>query len=346
MDTAFDLTLEESVVLLKQVLPVMSDRRVPAIPQNYAVWFDYITQNNPELCTQIDAYVLSGMEFTPAVCRDFYERFFLESLRSEVNVLRGSMTDAVECVLGHLDDLQNGMDDYTEVLESCGKKLKDNPSPELLRELISVLVTETSQSKIASQKVNLTLSSMSDELGELRAQVSQLDRDSRTDALTGISNRRSFNEVIEKMTADSEEKDEPLSLVIIDIDHFKRFNDTHGHLFGDAVIRYVAQEMKQCVKGRDFIARYGGEEFALLLPSTGLMGASMLAESIRAIVEAQTIQGEGDIPVEKVTISLGVSEYILEESTSDFINRADAALYHAKSNGRNKVSLESELSES
>ena len=113
---------------------------------------------------------------------------------------------------------------------------------------------------------------------------------------------------------------------------------------GDKVLRFVAQEMEQCVKGRDMLARYGGEEFGVLLPNTPLDGAVMLAESIRAIIEAQRVRDEDGQELEKVTISLGVSQYVPNEEIGTFIERADECLYASKENGRNRVTNEEELS--
>ena len=184
---------------------------------------------------------------------------------------------------------------------------------------------------------------MATEMTELRTQVDRLSRDSRTDALTGVANRRAFDDAMRRLTKEAAENADSLCLVMVDIDHFKAFNDEHGHLTGDRVLRFVAQEMEQCVKGRDMLARYGGEEFAVLLPSTPLDGAVMLAESIRAIIEAQRVRNESGEDLPKVTISLGVASYNADEDIAGFIERADACLYASKENGRNCVTSELDL---
>jgi diguanylate cyclase len=124
-----------------------------------------------------------------------------------------------------------------------------------------------------------------------------------------------------------------------DIDHFKKINDNYGHLFGDKVIRAVAQVLTDNVKGRDTAARYGGEEFIVLLPNTPLEGARALAEKIRSTIEGGRIKKGGGEETAKVTISLGVSRYAPGESSASFIERADKALYVSKQSGRNQVSL-------
>jgi diguanylate cyclase len=131
---------------------------------------------------------------------------------------------------------------------------------------------------------------------------------------------------------------------MIDIDHFKRFNDEHGHLIGDEVLRFVAKRIKELVRGRDFLARFGGEEFALLLPETPIAGASVVAESIRNFFAQATLKAVATSKkLGKITVSLGVACYQSGEQTEEFINRSDQALYFAKNNGRNRVATESEL---
>jgi diguanylate cyclase (GGDEF)-like protein len=161
------------------------------------------------------------------------------------------------------------------------------------------------------------------------------------DALTGAHNKRYFIEFLEREIARCSRYGRPLSLLMFDIDHFKSFNDSYGHLTGDQVLRLVGMSLKQTIKGQDITARYGGEEFAVVLPNTGLRQALTVADHIRRAVMAKELKKKstGEI-LGRVTISVGVSLLKDGDDTDSLIERADACLYAAKRNGRNRVICE------
>ncbi len=169
----------------------------------------------------------------------------------------------------------------------------------------------------------------------LLGEVAALSELSMTDALTGVPNRRSFQDRLVDEFRRAQRYDDPLALVLLDLDHFKIINDTFGHPEGDVVLREVAERLKHCVRETDFIARYGGEEFALILPKTMLGGALTVAERVRAELAALEFHAR------HVTASLGISIYPHQAITSSdaLVRSADDALYTAKREGRNKVAL-------
>jgi diguanylate cyclase (GGDEF)-like protein len=162
---------------------------------------------------------------------------------------------------------------------------------------------------------------------------------SNTDELTGLANRRHFQEIVNREVAQARRYGTGFSLIIIDIDFFKLYNDTHGHLRGDAVLRKVAALLLQNTRGIDLVARFGGEEFVVLLPKTGTEGARAAAEKLRQCVAAETFSGaERSQPGGRLTISLGVAEFPSNSrDIYELIDLADRALYQAKQKGRNRT---------
>ncbi|MBN8217429.1 MAG: diguanylate cyclase [Spirochaetes bacterium] len=183
--------------------------------------------------------------------------------------------------------------------------------------------------------------------GEIRALARQLETerdaalsDSRTDALTSVANRRHFNESLAREFQRHQRSGEPLSLLLLDIDHFKKFNDRYGHLAGDECLRRVAGALRSVVlRVPDVVARYGGEEFAVILPETDDAGALALGERIRRAVEGLAIPHEASATAEVVTISLGCVTLRPTgfEEAAELIALADKALYRAKRDGRNRI---------
>ena len=170
---------------------------------------------------------------------------------------------------------------------------------------------------------------------QLNAAQTALTLAAETDALTGVSNRRSFMAQAELAFAQSQAGGPPFAVVMIDIDHFKAINDNHGHIVGDDVLRDVAHACKAALRGTDCFARFGGEEFVALLRVTDTASAAVVAEGLRKTVAALAFENRTP---PAVTVSLGVAGYLPgSESLHDILNEADRQLYAAKAAGRNRV---------
>ena len=158
------------------------------------------------------------------------------------------------------------------------------------------------------------------------------------DGLTGLFNHRHFKDVLQREITRAERYDRPLCMLMLDVDHFKNYNDTHGHPAGDEVLKTLSDIITTRLRDVDTSARYGGEEFAVLLPETGRKAGTLVAEDIRAQVENYPFQGRESQPFGKVTVSLGVAEFPSDsEDAVSLVEKSDEALYRAKSEGRNRV---------
>jgi diguanylate cyclase len=159
-----------------------------------------------------------------------------------------------------------------------------------------------------------------------------------TDGLTGLSNRKAFDAAIARVTEESDLNHTTFTLLMLDIDHFKTFNDNYGHQIGDQVLRLVSRTLVEGVKGRDIASRYGGEEFAIILPETTLTAGVAVGNSLRkAVATKDVINRSSGEKLGRITLSVGVAEFVPGEKIGSLIERADSALYTAKHNGRNQV---------
>lgn len=196
---------------------------------------------------------------------------------------------------------------------------------------------EVDRRRIQAERLEI----LTDELAEANARLKQ---QSLIDGLTGVDNRRSFDDSVVRLHGTAMREQQPFGLIFIDIDYFKLYNDTYGHILGDECLKLVAESIKASLKRTgDTVARYGGEEFVVLLPGTGLEGTEFAAEKIRENVESLKLAHSASIASEYVTISLGVAAVVPERAgtVSMVIDMADKALYRAKEQGRNRVELSS-----
>ena len=174
------------------------------------------------------------------------------------------------------------------------------------------------------------------ELELVQHSLTAVTAEANLDPVTGLATRRRFDSALERATEAANKDGQPLPVLMIDIDHFKSFNDRFGHLMGDSVLRLIGGTLKQSTKGQDIAARYGGEKFAVILPETDLRGAAVLAEQIRQRIISRELKrrptGES---LGAITVSIGVATYRYGERPRAMLERADTSLYEAKHAGRN-----------
>ena len=330
---------ERTQALAKTALGLMAERGVEPTPGNFELFYAFAAGENPAVSRVMKDMIATREAFTPAVLDDLRAQFF-EPARAEVAVEEAGagIAQALSAMLERLAVAERDTEAYGKTLTAASGKLGGDHSPVALRELVGGLLTATQAMEARTKELEGELQRSSHEVNELKAKLDDARKENLTDPLTGVANRKAFDQQLAQAMHTAEETGEPLSLLMCDIDHFKQFNDRWGHLTGDQVLRLVANCLSENVKGRDTAARYGGEEFAVIVPSTPLEAAVTLANQIRGGVEGKKLvkKSTGDI-LGIITISMGVAQLRPGEPAADFVSRADACLYAAKDLGRNCV---------
>ncbi|HRO50345.1 MAG TPA: diguanylate cyclase [Hyphomicrobium sp.] len=245
------------------------------------------------------------------------------------------LSKVLELIRGHI----SSNDSYAKSLANAQSRLSQLSEGEQVRVIVSLLVAENERMRRDSSELKVKLEESRRQIDTLRSNLIQAEEVVLRDPLTGVGNRRCFDLTMEKAITDSRENGTPLSLVMCDIDYFKRVNDAFGHQVGDEIIKMFSRVIETSVREGDTVIRYGGEEFAVILPRAGQDAAKSIAERIRRQFESKKLTiRETNQKIGQMTASFGVAEYRAGEDTELLVQRADAKLYDAKSGGRNQVS--------
>lgn len=329
----------------EKALSLMTERSIPSTPQNFTIWYTYVSGREPDLVRAIDKLISEGSSFDSYENAELFEKFFgFTKEGARIQEASEQIDTSVKEVSQFLSEAADGTESFKATLESSLDKIQGAGSADDLSSVVGALQKETSEMLIRSRNLEERLKSTTNEIDALRRNLEEVRREAMTDALTGIANRKYFDIHLRTSVLHAMETGAPLTLMLTDIDFFKKFNDNYGHQTGDDVLRLVAHTLASNIKGRDTAARYGGEEFAVILPDTVLETGRILADKIRTSISSKRFRKKqtGE-ELSSITISLGLAQYRPGEALVDFIQRADDALYQAKRTGRNKAVLETEL---
>ena len=343
MDLAKHLTdTELSAKILRHAVPKMSELNIPVTPVNYAVWYEYYLGINLDLKRAIDGLISNGITFCMEVNDGLHKNFIQEKSAEVIENVQIETQIIINALFSKVSRLTQGTASFSDTLSDFSQELKQKPDVEVLNTLVNSLVDNIEGVILSNKQMQGSLSTMRDEVSSLKSEMENLNLVAMTDQLPSLNNRRSFEEEVMKHMQVFTQTQSPSCLLLIDIDHFKLFNDTHGHLVGDKVLAYVALALKKAVKGTDFVARYGGEEFVILLPNTRLTDALIVAEQLRKVISERklSIGKDKKLSLGSISVSLGVSTLNISDDRESYFVRADEALYRAKSSGRNCVCSE------
>jgi len=341
MSSAYDeIDFDYATTIADRANRLMSQHGVPPTPDNFSVWFYYAMGGSLTLKKTVDILIANKRKFDSVVNRDLYVTYINpHSDRSTSedfpDQLRGVIDSAKDFLATAISDNRSQMATLGEVSSEC--QATADPRP-----IIEKLVTELSKATSRSSALEANFLKTTQDLDQIKDSLKQAEEHSNTDALTGLANRRSLEAFLRSAQIAAMEAGTPLSILMIDIDHFKQFNDSYGHQVGDQVLRLVGRVLQESVRDCDLAARYGGEELMAILPGAPLETCAEVAERIRRrISEARLTRRATGEEVSSLTVSIGVAQFRMAESADDMIERCDRALYQAKRSGRNCVVRES-----
>lgn len=336
--------VDQTIAYGQKVLSLLKSRKCSASPKNYELWFTYVSGHDRALVKSVnEALKDDGTLSAEASDKIYAEHLSRDHVADQVEQVGAQLGGEIEQILAMVDDTMGETSKYSSSLAEAGSNLNDGLTGGSLKNLIQSLVDSTTKMENSNLELQDRLKESSEQISDLNQNLELVRTESRTDQLTGIANRKHFDEALEEMIRQSERDGTECCLLIGDIDHFKKFNDTFGHQTGDQVLRLVAHAISSNVKGKDLAARYGGEEFAVLLPDTTLQASVIVANQIRlAIKSKELVKKSTGENLGVVTFSIGATRYRAKDTAESMILRADTCLYAAKHAGRDQVKCETD----
>ncbi|MBW8183967.1 GGDEF domain-containing protein [Shewanella nanhaiensis] len=331
--------MQVAALNLKKAVPLMLKHQIPTTPTNYALWYAYVGEQQPELNEQLDTIINEHNTCPPSNSTLLYREFVADPVELDVIDMRQNLEAMATELSQSLKDTNTDATHFQKRIDSNFDKLnrieEEGVSLEKVLGVVRNLVKESDEIRSSTEYFTGHLKRAQQEIEALKAQLKKSEKDVLFDALTGVLNRRAFDSDLKGSLSQSPDG---LCLILIDIDHFKAFNDNYGHQLGDQVLKAVAKRLGESCREGTKLYRYGGEEFAVITANSQLRKARHLAEAMRRALEKVSLKDRRkDAMINNITASFGVAQWDPSLSATQLIEQSDKLLYEAKRLGRNRV---------
>lgn len=323
----------------RSALELMEKHQVWPTALNFELWTHYVADPNGALAMEIGRLLTTGEVITETISEELAAAFLSKAkLNEQIRDAGDQLSRELVAVSQAIKAARVSSEAYGETLAGASRHLSAPQDAQAIKSMVDTLTSATRRVQRENKSLEKKLADSTTEVNRLREHLEQVRRDATTDGLTNLANRKAFDEELARACAEADEQNTTLTLAVLDIDHFKGFNDTWGHQTGDQVIRFVASVIGRLGATPRFAARYGGEEFAVIFPREDATLVEGVLEEIRNEVASRTLKRRStNEDLGTITISSGLAQRHPGETGSCVMERADAALYSSKRSGRNRV---------
>ena len=330
----------EAYGLARAALDAMEALKVWPTGTNYELFLHYAGDPEGPIGAEITRLIEIGETLTEAMAEDLAAQHLpKQRLNEQIRDAGDQLSRELEAVAAAIQKAQKSNETYGLTLAKANTDLTGADS-DGVQKLILTLASATRKVQKDNGGLERRLADSTAEVNRLKAHLEQVRRDATTDSLTNLANRKAFDDEAAKAVADARASGETLTLAVLDIDHFKTFNDTWGHQTGDQVIRFVASVIGRTAAPPRFAARYGGEEFAMIFPNEASSSVTAVLDEVRVEISSRMLKRRStNEDLGQITISAGLAELSPGEDLHRLMDRADEALYASKHAGRNRVTL-------
>ena len=326
---------------LRLALNYLSKHNLPVDPANYTVWYEYVSGKNLKLKKAMDLSLKNPSSLDNTQIKKLYHKYITGHDRVVISKLLIQVSLMLKDIIGHVSDTGDDLTGHGSNLGDLAAQIHEARDYQEIKSIVDQMIAETKELVDSGKRLQNRMRMSAQDLKQLQKDLAKSQQEAQTDALTHLINRRGLETKLEMEKDWARQNHSPLSIIMLDIDHFKKINDTFGHLVGDSLLRSIAHLLKTHLRKNDIPSRYGGEEFLILLPETQIFEAVAVGKKImQALAKKEWKLKKTRESMGNITVSMGVALFRHDALNESFIKRADAALYQAKKEGRNRIITE------